>query len=382
MYSSFLPKRGGVERHMYDLCECLIQRGHKPIVLTWIPSMPPYEIIAGIKVHRIRIPSLLRFMRYPMILFLSLYMTHLVRRYKIDIIHAHDYLPGLAAVLTGIFIIKPVVVTFHLPIQNTTFYTPSRISPLILIEKVLKKCFIFGVSRIICVSNFTHKETLSLGFPVSKLKIIYNWTMSSPMQNKPLKDPLKKFNLERKRYILSIGRLEEKQKGFSMLIHAFKLLIDKGYELDLVIVGDGPDKKAYTRYLNKIGIKNRVYLLSNISDLNLAHLYRACDMFVLPSRLEGLPLVLLEAMSYGKPIVATKVGGIPEVIEDGYNGILVDPDTNGIALGIETLLLSPYLKSILAKRSQEMVSKKFSKYNCHVTIDLLKTLARARANRQ
>jgi glycosyltransferase involved in cell wall biosynthesis len=374
VYSSFLPKRGGVQRHMYDLCECMVQEGHKPIVLAWMPYVPSFEIIDGIKVNRVRMPRLFCFTRYPLILFLSLHMLRLTKRYNVDMLHAHDYLPGLAAVLAGFFLNKPVVVTFHLPIQTTT-YLHFRISPLFLIEKVLKKCFVFWVSKIICVSKFTYRKTLSLDFPPSKLKVIYNWVKSTS-KDSSRKDTLKEFNLDKKRYLLSIGRLEEHQKHFSMLISAFKLLLNKGYELELVIVGNGPDKEAYRKYASRLNVENHIHFLTNASDSNLDILYSECELFVLPSRLEGLPLVLLEAMNRGKPIVATKVGGIPEVVEEGSNGILVRSNYNDLASGIEEILSEPHIKDVFGKRSKEIIMEKFSERNCKSTIVFLEKLAK------
>jgi len=372
VYTNFLSKKGGVQRHIYDLCITLTEEGHKPLVLTWEPQKPSFEIINGVRVCHIHIPYIFRITRYLMILYLSFNIARLVQKCNIDLIHAHDYLPGVASALASMLSHKPVVVTFHLPIQNTTYSVPAYLSPLFLFEKALKNVFISHMDAVICVSNFTYMETKKLDFPDSKLKVIYNWVTLPGYEVDNQSETLRKFGLNEGRFILSVGRLLDKQKGFSMLIHALKLLMDKGYKLDLVIVGDGSDKEAYIKYSVNLRIKKHVHLVGKVSDTDLAHLYSACDIFVLPSRLEGLPLVLLEAMSFGRPIVATKVGGIPEVIEDGYNGILVDPDPNVISLGIETLLLSPYLKSILAKRSQEIASKKFSKRNCHITIDFLK----------
>jgi glycosyltransferase involved in cell wall biosynthesis len=270
-------------------------------------------------------------------------------------------------------------VTFHLPIQKTTFYPPFCARPLAVLEKMLKKCFILCVSRIICVSKFTREETLRLGFSPSKLKMIYNWAMSSPMKDLPLNDTLKKFNLSRKRYILSVGRLLENQKRFSILIHAFKLLLDKGYELDLVIVGDGPDKEAYQKHSARLNVENRIHFLNDVSDTDLEILYNECDLFVLPSCLEGLPLVLLEAMNYGKPIIATNVGGIPEVVEDGRNGILVNPNFSDLSFGIEKLLSTPHLKDSFGKRSRELINENFSKRNCEATLVFLEKIAKSKS---
>lgn len=369
VYYVFLPVKGGVQRHIYDLCKCMIHKGHKPIVLTWIPSEPSSESIDGITVHRVKIPFLLRRTRYPIMLCLLFYIAYVVIKYDVDLIHAHDYLPSLPSAIAGGLLRKPVVATFHLPIWSTT-WIPAYVSPF---EFLLKRCFMRFVSVIICVSKFTYYETVKLGFPKSKMKVIYNWMTTFPKRKIGVEDVLKKFNLNQERFILSVGRLEEKQKGFSMLIYAFKLLIDKGHDLDLVIVGDGPARKLYDTYCVKLGVSRRVHLLRQVGDADLECLYKGCEFFVLPSRLESLSLVLLEAMNFGKPVVATRVGGIPEVIEDGYNGILVDLNSSSLALGIETLLLNPHLKDVLAERSCKTIEK-FSESNCFETVNLLESL--------
>lgn len=358
--------------HIYDLCKCLRERDHKPVILVWEPSRPSFGIIDGIRVHRIRMPSLFRATRYPEILYISLQVMSLIRKYGIDIIHAHDYLPGLASALVAKLLSKPIVVTFHLPIWST-----SWISAYIPSEYFLKKLFLSSTNAIICVSKFTYEETLKLGFPSPKLKIIYNWPPRAlECEMGILNDVLKKFDLHERPFILSVGRLAEGHKGFSMLISALRKLINKGYDLDLAIVGDGPDKEMYIKCSQKLGVKNRVHLLGYVPDEDLACLYKRCTAFALPSHFEGLPLVLLEAMSLGKPVVATRVGGTPEVIEDGKSGILVDPNSEDLASGIERLLSTPHLREIFRKRSQEILSRKFSKDNCYATIDFLERICR------
>jgi glycosyltransferase involved in cell wall biosynthesis len=87
-------------------------------------------------------------------------------------------------------------------------------------------------------------------------------------------------------------------------------------------------------------------------------------------------LVLLEAMNRGKPIVATKVGGIPEVVEEGSNGILVRSNYNDLASGIEEILSEPHIKDVFGKRSKEIIMEKFSERNCKSTIVFLEKLAK------
>jgi len=375
VYSDFLTGKGmgGTARHIYDLCQCLLERGHKPIVVTWGSTKPSLEVVDRILIHRLQLPRFSRAHQYMKILTLSLQMIHLLRKYKIDLIHAHDYLPGLVSALASIFVPKPVVATFHLPIHITASNLISSSSSSFL--QVLKKLFISRVAVIICVSNYTYRKTLRLVFPSHKLKVIYNWlTPSLKQEVNNIDDVLKKFGLAEKCYILSVGGLVDIHKGFSLLIHALEKLIQKGNKIDLAIVGHGPDREKLTKYSLELGVKNHVHFLGYVSDSDLACLYKGCYVFVLPSLIEACSLTLVEAMMFGKPIVATKVGGTPEVLEDSRNGILVDPNPDSLASGIETLLLGPDLKDALAKRSQETV-KRFSIKNCYYTISLLETVS-------
>lgn len=371
LYSNFLPSWGGVQRHIHDLCRCLIKRGHQPIVSAWIPSKPSCEIIDEIIVDRFEMPLFLYFIRYPGILYLSFRIICLARRYNIDVIHAHSYTLGIASALAGRVLRIPVVVTFHLPGLGIA-WLPAFMSP---VEQILKRFFICSTAVIICVSKYIHKETLKLGFPSSELKTMYNWLPQFPRCNvSGLDRVLQKFNLGGKHFILSVGRLLDSHKGFSLLIRALRILIDKGYELDLAIVGAGPDREALWKCSVKFGLGSRVHMLGSLSDTDLACLYTKCDVFVLPSRFEGFGLTLLEAMSFGKPVVATNVGGIPEVVEDGRSGILVDPDSDALALGVERLLSAPNLRNVFTKRSEEVIRTKFSKSNCYATVKLLETV--------
>lgn len=376
VYRSFLPRAGGAQTHIYGLCRCLIERGHEPIVLAWEPSKPSFQVIDKIRVHRFGIPTLLRAARYPAIYHLVLQIFMLTRRYDVDIIHAHGYFHGIACALAGKVLNKPVIVTFHSPMWGwPEIELPFYISS---IEPLLKKYLLYSVAAFICTSEFTRREMHKSGFPISRLKMIRNWVTQFPKGTTSCSTgTLKKFGLYGRRFFLSIGRLVDIEKGFSVLIGAFSLLVNKGCDLDLVVAGDGPDKEMLLKYSVKLGVKDRVHFLGSVASSDLSDLYEACEVFVHPSRLEAFGLVVLEAISLGKPVVATKTGGIPEIIEDGRNGILVDGKPDALASGIEMLLSNPRLKEDFAKRSQEIVSEKFSKDNCYVTIDFLESILRS-----
>jgi glycosyltransferase involved in cell wall biosynthesis len=105
----------------------------------------------------------------------------------------------------------------------------------------------------------------------------------------------------------------------------------------LVIAGDGPERAALEQLVVSLGLSESVVLAGTVSDV--ASFYRMLDVFVLSSVSEGLPMALLEAMAAGLPIVATRVGGVPDALGNGEAGLLVDPsDDSGLSLALETLL--------------------------------------------
>ncbi len=118
------------------------------------------------------------------------------------------------------------------------------------------------------------------------------------------------------------GRLT-KVKGFDVLIEAVRLLVESGRRPRVLIAGEGPERDSLRTQIAEAGLQDRIQLLGIREEM--ATLYAACDVFVLSSHREGSPSVVLEAMASECPVVATAVGGVPEIIEDGRSGILVPP---------------------------------------------------------
>jgi len=383
IYNNFIPTFGGVEKHIYYLAKCFKKEGEWPIVFSWDAKKPSLEVIDGIPVYRINIPKILSLLRYPFVIYLALIIFRLTKKWKIDIIHAHDYLNGVAAAISSIFSKKPVIVTFHLPIQNTTWIS-GKIKPSIVIEWPLKIFFILKCSLIICVSEYTKKESLKLfKYNNNKFIVIRNWV---PPDTSVMLDNQSTIHVNYslfKNYILTVGRLSEAHKRFSLAILALRLLRDKGYDINLVIVGGGgPDKDYYIRLSKKLEVMDNVFLLTNIPEDQLKHLYRNSEIFILPSLYEGLPLVLIEALKFSKPIIATNVGGVPEIIKDGYNGFLVPPDdVKKLVQKIEVLLNNPSLKELFGKRSLLIYNQMFSEKNCRRTVLLFRYLVGKSQNR-
>lgn len=136
--------------------------------------------------------------------------------------------------------------------------------------------------------------------------------------------------------VLAAGRLTE-QKNFVALLEAVARLRSRRILCRVLIAGDGPQRAYLDRRLVEMKLEDQVSLTGNVDDLQ--DLMRAADVFVLSSLWEGLPLVLLEAMAAGLPVVGTRIKGIAEIVEDGVSGLLAEPgDVEGLARAIATLL--------------------------------------------
>ena len=136
-------------------------------------------------------------------------------------------------------------------------------------------------------------------------------------------------------YILGIGR-HVPQKGFDVLLRAFAAMKDRSH--DLLIAGDGPERSALESLAAELKLGSAVKFLGKVDHDKAVSLFLGCGVFVLPSRHEPMGIVNLEAMAAGKPVVASNVGGVPELVQDGQTGLLVTPgDHDSLAQAIEKI---------------------------------------------
>lgn len=165
----------------------------------------------------------------------------------------------------------------------------------------------------------------------------------------------------------TVGNLYER-KGHPYLIEAFAALGNAPSAARLIIIGSGVTRDDLSALATRRGVSDRVSIISGVA--NASRLLRAFDVFVLPSVFEGLPIALLEAMGLGVPSIAARVGGIPEVIDDEANGILVAPrDAGGLTTAIARLLADAGLRERLAISGREQIMKNFSLTNLVIETD-------------
>ena len=160
--------------------------------------------------------------------------------------------------------------------------------------------------------------------------------------------------------VLFLGHLL-KAKGIFELADAFRVVLARFPEAHLIMVGDGPDRRRFERRLSKYGLERKVRLVGDRHPDDVPAWLSAADVFVLPSHGEGLPNSVMEAMCCERPVVATRVGGIPEAVDHGETGLLVDPgDVHGLSRSIGTLLSDANRRLKMGVQGRRTVQRRFS----------------------
>ncbi len=254
----------------------------------------------------------------------------------------------ICAKLAGI---KAIVATQH-SYQEIRARRISRIYTLIFYQKLIS----MFVDYYIAVSYKQAERLKKNVISGNKVKVVQNAVNVQDFCHKGdenlLKSELK--NNEDKKVILTVARIDE-LKGHKYLIEAAQLVPDAIF----LLAGDGPERSAMERKARDLKVADRVVFLGQRDDI--PELLNACDIFVLPSLLEGLPLSVLEAMSASRPVIATDIDGIKEIITDRENGILVPTaDPNALAESIKLLLSDKSLAGRLAASGKETIIKNFA----------------------
>ncbi len=195
------------------------------------------------------------------------------------------------------------------------------------------------VSRVACIRNGIDLE----GKPVQ----IDRWRMR------------KDLNVDSETCLIgTLGRLTP-VKGIPYLLQAAKILVRGGANVKVLIVGEGSIRQDLLMQTQDLGISDNVVFLGHREDTDI--LLQAMDIFVLPSLSEGIPMALLEAMAACRPIVASRVGGIPEIIEEGVDGYLVEPmDVDNLAERCRRLIESPDVARYMGEQGRKRVERDFS----------------------
>ena len=263
---------------------------------------------------------------------------------SISHLHVHFATPAatVAMILTHVSAVE-MSMTVHGPDE---FYDVSNYY---LSEKIRTSKFV------VCISFFAQSQLMKLspGSEWSKFDVVRLGVDSSefaPRGRKAAEGPVQ---------VLCVGRLVS-AKGQRILIEAVDRLKRDGHRLELQLVGDGVDRSDLERLVVVRGLTDVVRFVGAVNQDEIRAYYQRADIFALASFAEGIPVVLMEAMAMEIPCVATRITGIPELIEDGVSGLLVSPsDVEGMAAAMLRLMESAELRESLGKAGRQRVQQNY-----------------------
>ncbi len=360
MPSAFCPAVGGVEELTAQLARALQREGD--LVEVWAPlyshlELPTQENWGGLTIRRFpmplppaklshvatAVPTSARGLRE---------LGRAVAAFNPDVLHVQCFGPNGAyattlSALSGV----PLVVTLQgeTTMDDHDIYEHSR-----TLQVALRLAFRRAAAVTAC-SAFTLADAQRFGLAPAMGRVIYNGVaMNEECDTDGAPLPTNDFVVTPPfaRYVLGLGRVVKK-KGFDLLIRAFARL-GAPDDVGLVIGGEGAALVELRRLVSDLGLDGRVWFPGRLARDKVAQLMKGAELFVMPSRVEPFGIVVLEAWRAGTPVVATARGGPPEFVEEGVNGLLVDPlDTTALSDAMASLLQDPERQAELGRAGRD-----------------------------
>ena len=354
---------GGMQKQCMDLCDGFIENGHEVTILTTAHQDGiATEEINNIKIHYLS-PSRPERYSHSWNRACRLKISEIHSATPIDIIHSQSM--GARGVLGWAKKQKiPVVSTWHGTslTEISTFFSSARKSPrywhwFLLMPAILMRQYLSmdlptrRASAAITLVSPTLVDNMRL-FAKEKVCVIANG-IHIP-ENPPLRKNRDTLHL------LCLGRIE-KEKGMHHAVKAMEEFNDGTLKLD--IVGTGPYLDELKKLIAKLKLEENVLCHGRVEDNELSKMFAAADIYLMPTtRQEGLPLTILEAMANGLPVIASDIGGIPQVIEDEGDGLLVKPgDVSELINAIRILKNDEDMRLKLSKAARKTIEDKYSK---------------------
>ncbi len=341
---------GGAERHILNLATAMDPQ-RVAITVCCLFADPFVKVAREVGINALAIP-----MRHKMDFSIITKLRDVIKKEEIDIVHTH----GVRANLVGRVAAKlagrdTVVTTVHSLLAQDYPDMFSRLANM-FIERASRGL----TTHFIAVSGGLQKALLQQGIPEKKITVIYNGLNPDDFISKrPPGSWRLKMGIEPDVPLVAIiGRLHP-VKGHRLYLQAAAEILKNRPEIRFVVVGCGPEKDRLEEQAGELGISGSV-LFTGFVD-NVAEVLPDLNILVIPSLWEGFGLTALEAMVAGVPVVATSVGGLPEVVEHGSTGLLVPPgDGAALARGINWMLDHPNEALEMAESARTVVGEKFT----------------------
>ncbi len=360
----FSPNIGGVESHLDDLCEELTKNGHFVSVITYQPLLaninaPKFDKKKNFEIRRIpwlkfnlfnrleKYPILQMAYLVPIIFFYSLF--YLIKNYrKIDIIQTHGFNMAIVGFFLSVITGKPFTVNTHV-----SFYFNK--------ESLYAKTLVYILNKakyILVLTHESHKELIRIG--VKNVVVYHQWIDNKLFSPKNRESSRKRYNLKEDNFVVMFAGRFVEAKGIKLILEAAEK-VRKG--IVFVIVGSGQLKETIENQA-----KNNLALrfIGRVDRKELPILYSASDICLFPSiqatttYAEGIPRVMIEALTCGTPLIATKTGGVGEVINDKV-GFFIKPSSSEIVNIVEKLFVQRRKLNDMRSRCISYAKKEFGR---------------------
>lgn len=358
---------GGAGIYALNITRELAKLGHQVVVFTpGVSENKSKSDLYTLKIQNVSINKKLPFKALQFWLRLPSEIKKVGKNNQFDIIHFNGI--SYWFLKKRLSRAKHIVTVHHLvkdAIKNTNLSFISRMKDIsgensFFMSFLEKKC-IKSPDKLVAVSNFTKKQIIeSYDIDPTQIEVIYNGIdlngYSFPEYE--IITTKRQLGLSEKPVILFVGRVDDPRKGLDLLLESVKQVLQK-LDVSLLVIGKGDQTKA--RVLAKsLGILDNILFIGFVDEITLKKCYALCDVYVVPSRLEGFGLTILEAMAAEKPVVATNVGAISELIQNGENGKLVElNDVTGLANAIYSSLISQKTGEDIGKTNTNYIAQKF-----------------------
>ncbi|OGL61378.1 hypothetical protein A3H10_04075 [Candidatus Uhrbacteria bacterium RIFCSPLOWO2_12_FULL_46_10] len=354
----FPPDIGGVGRMYREICRAL--PAESVVVLTPPNTKSVQYKESPLDNYSVIRSSLLVRWWWPRWVIAIFRINYCLKHYNISRTIVGQVLPLGTAVWILSFIKKTRYAVF---VHGMDVSLPIRHSR----KRWLLKNILGRAEKVLAANNFVAQMVRNLGLPAEQVVVIYPSPVIKKLSNNTLTENLRqRYNLQNKPILLTIGRLVER-KGHEIILMALESVWREAPQLRYFIIGTGPFKNKLEDLRALLSHPHQVIFLGEINDEETAAWLSLATIFIMTPRAlangdaEGFGLVYLEAAFFGKPVIASRTGGVSEAVIDGQTGIIVEENNvEATAMAILKLLKNPSLAEELGRDGQERVEKQFS----------------------
>jgi glycosyltransferase involved in cell wall biosynthesis len=349
IYDHFIPLSGGIENHLAYLFAFLKNCNITFLTLKEFENLPPHEETVNLDIFRIK-KSRFYFLKY------ILEGIRLIPQKRVKLIHAHTLgVPSLSAVILGAVFRLPVIITIH---ESGFIMDMQKNNSIGKIKyRLMLKLASFGIAT----SDELRQYALKLSVPQNRVLEIPNGVDFGLFNAK-----VNQNQTHAKNKIILCPRRVTAKNGIEYLVGAIPLVLAQRKDVHFLFAGPICEKEYWQNIcemVEKTGIGSFITFQGNVPYSNMPEFYNNASIVVIPSLIEAVSLSALEGMASAKPIIATSVGGLPEIIKNGFNGLLVPPgNSTELAQAIIYLLDNETIAAQYAKNAV-ITAKEYSWQN-------------------